>query len=275
MDTTQIHATTIIGLRRNGKAALGGDDPRVVPISLDGPVPEGDAIPYPDYSDEEQETWRILYGRQCDVLNGRACDEYLEGLCLMNFPADRIPPLRDAGRVLERTTRWRIARIPGLLHERDFFAFLARRVFPSTDYIRPRHELDYTPAPDMFHDLFGHTPMITLPVFADFYQEIGQAALRAEGKNRRRLERFYLFTVEFGLIRTTKGMRIYGNGILSSFQEAKHSLTDAVEVLPFDPARIVEQDYDVWHMQPLLFAIESFEELQEGFRGWARSEKLL
>ncbi len=257
------------------KAAQGGEDPRVVPIRLDGPVPEGDDIAYPGYSNEDQETWRLLYRRQRDLLAGRACDEYLQGLDLMGFPEDRIPALKDAGRVLARTTRWQVARIPGLLHERDFFGFLARRVFPATDYIRPRHELDYTPAPDMFHDLFGHTPMITLPAFADFYQEIGAAALLAEGPNRRRIERFYWFTVEFGLIRTAQGLRIYGNGILSSYSEVQHSLTSAVQVRPFDPARIVEQDYDVWHLQPLLFAIDSFEDLQEGFRGWARRQGLL
>jgi phenylalanine-4-hydroxylase len=257
------------------KAAQTGQDPRIVPISLDGPVPEGEAIPYPDYSEEDQETWRILHRRQSDLLPGRACEEYLEGLRMMTFPADRVPALRDAGRVLERTTAWQIARIPGLLHEKDFFAFLARRVFPSTDYIRPRHELDYTPAPDMFHDLFGHTPMITLPSFADFYQRIGQVALKGEGRSRRRLERFYWFTVEFGMIRTPAGMRIYGNGILSSYTEARHSLTDAVEVRPFDPVEIVEQDYDVWHLQPLLYAIDSFEQLANGFDDWARAERLL
>jgi phenylalanine-4-hydroxylase len=257
------------------KAAATGQDPRIVPISLDGPVPEGDAIAYPEYPATDQETWRILYRRQRDQLPERACDEYLEGLRLMRFPEDRIPALKDVGRVLAGATSWQIARIPGLLHEKDFFAFLARRVFPSTDYIRPRHELDYTPAPDLFHDLFGHTPMITLPTFADFYQKIGQVALKAEGKNRRRLERFYWFTVEFGMIRTPAGMRIYGNGIVSSFSEAQHSLTDAVEVRPFDPGEIVEQDYDVWHLQPLLYAIESFEQLAEGFDYWARGERLL
>ena len=257
------------------KAGAGGDDPRVVPLRLDGAVPEGDAIAYPDYSKEDQETWRILYSRQRALLPGRACEEYLAGLDMMAFPSERIPALCDAGRVLQRSTGWQLARIPGLLHERDFFGFLARRVFPSTDYIRPRHELDYTPAPDLFHDLFGHTPMITLPVFADFYQEIGRAALAAEGPNRRRIERFYWFTVEFGLIHTEAGLRIYGNGIISSYREVQHSLTDAVAVRSFDPAQIVEQDYDVWHMQPLLFAIDSFEQLQEGFRHWASGAGLL
>jgi phenylalanine-4-hydroxylase len=257
------------------KAGLAGDDPRVVPIKLDGPAPEGNNIVYPSYSNEEHETWRILYERQRKLLPGRACQEYLDGLAMMGFPDDRIPYLGDVGVILKKTTNWQVARVPGLLFEGDFFSRLARRVFPSTDYIRPRHELDYTPAPDLFHDIFGHTPMITNSAFADFYQKIGEASMKAEGYNRRRLERIYWFTVEFGLINTPQGMRIYGNGIISSFAETQHSLTDKVKKLPFDPEKMSEQEYDVWHMQPLLFVIDSFEQLEQGFYRWAEQNGLL
>ncbi len=257
------------------KAGQEGLDPRCVPIKLDGPAPEGDDITYPGYSEEEHETWKLMYARQEKLLPGRASDEYLEGLKLMDFPRDRIPALGDASRVLEKTTNWKVARVPGLLHEQDFFSRLARRVFPSTDYIRPRHEMDYTPAPDLFHDVFGHMPMITNPVFANFYQKIGQAALNAQGQDRRRLERIYWFTVEFGLIRNNGDLRIYGNGIISSYSEVQFSLTDEAEKRPFDPDKMAEQEYDVWHMQPLLFVIDSFEQLEEGFYGWARKRKLL
>jgi phenylalanine-4-hydroxylase len=193
----------------------------------------------------------------------------------MAFPKERIPALREVSRVLERTTGWTVARVPGLLHEEDFFGSLACRVFPSTDYIRPRHEMDYTPAPDLFHDVFGHTPMITNQAFADFYQRLGAAAISARGKDRRLLERFYWFTVEFGLIRAGDGLRIYGNGILSSCAEVHHSLTDAVVKLDFDPDRIVEQEYDVWHLQPVLFVIDSFEQLATEFDAWAKRRELL
>jgi phenylalanine-4-hydroxylase len=118
-------------------------------------------------------------------------------------------------------------------------------------------------------------PMITNPVFADFYQKIGQAAMAARGDDRRRLERIYWFTVEFGLIDTAEGLRIYGNGIISSFAEVQHSLTDKVKKKPFAPEVIAEQEYDVWHMQPLLFVIDSFEQLEDGFTGWAVSKGLL
>jgi phenylalanine-4-hydroxylase len=249
-------------------------DPRCVPVRLSEPAPEGEAILPPDYTRQDHGTWTRLYARQRAQLPGRSCVEFLDGLDAMAFPHDRIPSLRDASRVLTAATGWSVARVPGLLHEEDFFAFLARRVFPSTDYIRGPHELDYTPAPDLFHDVFAHMPMIVHPVFADFYQRMGRAALAATGADRRRLERFYWFTVEFGLIRTADGIRVYGNGILSSHREIAHALGDAVTKLPFDPARIVGQEYGVDDLQPLLFVIDSFEQLVDGFDAWARSRGL-
>jgi phenylalanine-4-hydroxylase len=243
-------------------------------VRLEGRTPVGNEIEAPEYTEEDHETWRLLYARQRALLPGRATDEYLTGLERMAFPDERIPSLRAASTVLEATTGWTVARVPGLLHEQDFFAHLARRIFPSTDYIRPRGEMDYTPAPDLFHDVFGHMPMITHAAFADFYQRLGAATLAARGDDRRRLERFYWFTVEFGLVRTRNELRIYGNGILSSFAETRHSLTDGVAKLPFDADRIAEQDYDVWRLQPLLFVIDSFDQLADGFDRWARGRRL-
>lgn len=256
-------------------ASSGNLDPRCVPIRLDAPAPAGETIAYPDYPDSDHQTWSLLYSRQRELLPGKACKEYLEGMELMSFPEERIPSLSVASTILYHATGWQVARVPGLLHEQDFFSFLGRRIFASTDYIRPRSELDYTPAPDLFHDVFGHMPMITNPTFADFYQRIGEAALRAEGLDRRRVERFYWFTVEFGLINTEQGTRIYGNGILSSFKEVQHSLTDAVEKRLFDPDEIVEQEYDVWHLQPVLYEIDSFDQLADGFEHWAKQQRLL
>ena len=123
--------------------------------------------------------------------------------------------------------------------------------------------------------MFGHMPMLTNPAFADFYQLFGQVALNAEGADRKCLETLHWFTVEFGLIRQAEGTRIFGAGILSSKEEVVHALSDKVTVHPFDPARIVGQDYDVWHLQPILFALESFDQLVDGFRSWTRSHGLL
>ncbi len=253
----------------------GGADPRCIPIKLTGPVPEDQAITYPPYSAEDQETWQILFSRQAQLHVNRACKEYFDGLNLMHFSPDRIPALKECSKVLTDTVGWTVARIPGLLNEHDFFSFMARRVFPSTDYIRPKKEIDYTPAPDLFHDIFGHMPVITNPFFADFFQMISQASLNATGLDRRRVERFYWFTVEFGLIRQADGMRIYGAGILSSPGEVVHALTPEVEVVDYHPEKLAQQEYDVWHMQPKLFAIESFEQLVSEFRDWAKLNKLL
>src|SRR5438067_1429605 len=146
------------------------DDPRCVPIKLPGPIPIGDEIVYPRYTDEQNAVWRELFARQVKLLPGRAADEFLTGLSALELDREKIPALRDVSRKLFATTRWRLARTPGLLDAHDFFRHLARRVFPCTDYIRGRQELDYTPAPDCFHDIFGHTPMIMHPRFANFYQ---------------------------------------------------------------------------------------------------------
>ena len=250
-------------------------DPRCIPQHLDGLPPIGDAIAYPEYPDLDNENWRFLFNRQMNLLPGRADEAILQGVDILGMTPERIPALRDLSRNMEAATGWRIARIPGLLHEKDFFSLLANRLFPSTDYIRGTDELDYTPAPDCFHDMFGHMPMLTIPAFADFYQLFGQMALKAKGADRTRLETLHWFTVEFGLVRQAEGTRIFGAGILSSKDEVAHALSDAVTVHPFDPARIVEQAYDVWHLQPVLYALESFEQLVDGFRTWTRSKGLL
>lgn len=250
-------------------------DPRCVPQNLEEEPPVGPDIEYPGYSDEDHETWRILVNRQMDMLPGRAGEAFMRGVELLGLRSETIPRLMDLSHVLEEATDWRIARIPGLLHEKDFFSLLANRIFPSTDYIRGREEIDYTPAPDLFHDIFGHMPMLTQPAFADFYQMFGRAALDATGADRPRLERFHWFTVEFGLIRQDDGIRIFGAGILSSNNEVTHALSDEVEKIDFDPARIVEQDYDVWHLQDLLFVLDSFEQLVDGFQSWAGEKDLI
>ncbi len=250
-------------------------DPRCVPQTLHTPPPIGPDILYPGYSEIDQETWRLLHARQTAFLPGRACDAYLAGARALTLDGQRIPALRDLSARLDDATGWTIARVPGLVHERDFFGLLARRVFPSTDYIRGREELDYTPAPDLFHDIFGHMPMLTEPDFADFYQRFGQAALRAEGLQRVQLERLHWFSVEFGLIRQPDGRRIFGAGILSSHGEVQNALSDAVTVRPYDAAAVAAQDYDVWHLQPLLFELDSFEQLTADFTAWATTEGLL
>jgi phenylalanine-4-hydroxylase len=257
------------------KAGAEDIDPRCIPQNLDGPPPVGDEIEYPDYPEEDHRIWGELFNRQMEMLPGRASEAYFEGVDVLGMTPERLPSLAQMSRRLDEATGWKVARIPGLLHEKDFFNLLANRTFPSTDYIRGREEMDYTPAPDCFHDMFGHMPMLAQSEFADFYQMFGKAALNASGADRPRLERFHWFTVEFGLIEQGEDMRIFGAGIISSKNEVTHALSDKVEKIPFDPARITEQDYDVWHLQPRLFVLESFEQLVDGFRSWTRSRGLL
>ncbi len=250
-------------------------DPRCIPQNLDGTPPVGDEIVAPVYSDEDNANWTFLFNRQMALLPGRAGEAFLEGVQTLGMTPARIPALSDLSRNMQRASGWEIARIPGLLHERDFFGLLSKRQFPSTDYIRGKEELDYTPAPDCFHDMFGHMPMLTEPAFADFYHMFGTAALDAKGVDRQSLERLHWFTVEFGLIQQPEGMRVFGAGVLSSKEEAQHALSDKVEKKPFDIEAIINQDYDVWHLQPILYVLDSFEQLVEGFKGWATGQGLL
>ena len=258
-----------------GSNAQDGSDPRCVPMKLSAPIPVGDEIAYPNYSEEDQEVWRLLCARQEKLLPGRAAGEFLTGLKALALDRDRIPSLADVSRKLQAGTGWRIARTPGLLDAHDFFSHLARRIFPCTDYIRGRGELDYTPAPDCFHDIFGHTPMIMHPRFANFYQKVGRAALNCRDPIvEESLTRIYWFTVEFGLVRNPEGLRIYGNGIISSFAETQFSLTGQARKRPFIADEVARQPYDIWHLQGELFVVESFEELESSFDDWAARNAL-
>ena len=248
-----------------------GSDPRCTPIKLTAPIPVGDEIAYPRYADDEHAVWRELIARQTALLPGRAADEFLSGLAALDLDRTRIPALADVSRRLHAATGWRVARTPGLLDAHDFFSHLARRIFPCTDYIRAREEMDYTPAPDCFHDIFGHTPMIMHPRFADFYQRIGEAALACKDPRiEEGLTRIYWFTVEFGLVKNRGGLRIYGNGIISSYGETQHSLTDKVTRRPFDPDIVAATPYDIWHFQDQLFVIDSFDHLGDAFDAWVK-----
>ncbi|WP_103019995.1 phenylalanine 4-monooxygenase [Salinibacter altiplanensis] len=251
-------------------------DPRTIPQTLEEPPPVGDEIEYPGYSEEDHETWQILVERQMEQLPGRACEAYMRGQDVLGLEGDRIPDLAHLSRRLNEETGWEVANVPGLIHEKNFFSLLSQRKFPSTNYVRGREELDYTPAPDCFHDIFGHMPMLTQPEFADFYQLYGQAAQNAEGADRPRLERFHWFTVEFGLIQEQDEKQIFGAGIVSSNEEVTHALSDEVTLHPFDPEHIVEKDdYEVYNLQKELFVLDSFEQLVDGFRDWTSKNGLL
>jgi phenylalanine-4-hydroxylase len=215
------------------------------------------------YSAEEHAVWRALFHRQEAVLAGRACREFLDGLSGLGVAADGIPEFRRLNEVLQATTGWSIVAVPGLVPDAVFFEHLANRRFPSTCFIRRRDQLDYLQEPDVFHDVYGHVPMLMNPVFADYMQAYGQGGLKAlRLGSLHHLARLYWYTVEFGLIRTPQGLRIYGSGIASSKGESIHCLESPVpNRLGFDLLRIMGTRYRIDDYQPTYFVIDGFEQL--------------
>ena len=221
-----------------------------------------------EYSEEEHAIWRLLFERQQRLLVGRACHEFLEGLSGLGVAADGIPDFRRLSDVLDRATGWRIVAVPGLVPDDVFFAHLARRRFPSTCFIRRRHQLDYLQEPDVFHDICGHVPLLMSPVFADYMQAYGEGGLKALGLGHlQHLARLYWYTVEFGLIATSAGLRIYGSGILSSAGESVYCLEDPRPArLRFDLRRIMRTHYRIDDFQQLYFVIDDFQQLFDATR---------
>jgi phenylalanine-4-hydroxylase len=220
------------------------------------------------YSEEEHATWRLLLERQQKLLPGRACREYLDGLGALGIAADGIPDFRRLDDILERATGWRIVAVPGLVPDAVFFAHLAQRRFPSTCFIRRRDQLDYLQEPDVFHDICGHVPLLMNPVFADYLQAYGQGGLKAQGLGHlERLARLYWYTVEFGLIATPAGLRIYGSGILSSAGESIYSLDDPrPHRIGFDLRRVMRTRYRIDRFQDTYFVIDNFDQLFDATR---------
>ncbi len=215
------------------------------------------------YSDEEHAIWRLLFERQQRLLVGRSCREYLDGLRGLGVAAGGIPDFRRLSDILDKATGWRIAAVPGLVPDDVFFGYLAARRFPSTCFIRRRDQLDYLQEPDVFHDIYGHVPMLMNPVFADYMQAYGEGGLKALRLGHlEQLARLYWYTVEFGLIATPEGLRIYGSGILSSKGESVYCLDDPrPHRLRFDLRRIMRTRYHIDRYQETYFVIDDFDEL--------------
>ncbi|KAB8032293.1 phenylalanine 4-monooxygenase [Fluviispira multicolorata] len=254
--------------------------PIVASPSCEGTI--GAEIISPTYSQEQHETWKIMLKKQSQLVKDYLCKEYLEGMNLLNFPKEKIPSLSHSSESLKKSTGWQIIRAEGLVSPKYFFALLANKVFPCTDFIRHIEEIDYTPAPDTFHDQAGHLAMITNHRFAEFFNLFGIAGAQAKDDEEVMwFNRIYWFTVEFGLINPTahagrnrvdNQCRIYGAGIASSCGEIVYSLSDKVKKHPFSLDVISETDFDIHHMQDQLFEIESFDELESEFRNWAQKK---
>jgi phenylalanine-4-hydroxylase len=221
-----------------------------------------------DYGEEEHAIWRLLFERQQRLLVGRACAEFLDGLGELGVAADGIPDFRRLNEVLDAATGWRIVAVPGLVPDDVFFAFLARRRFPSTCFIRRREQLDYLQEPDVFHDICGHVPLLMNPIFADYMQAYGEGGLKALRLGHlQRLARLYWYTVEFGLIDTPEGLRIYGSGILSSAGESLYCLENPrPHRIRFDLRRVMRTRYRIDDFQQVYFVINDFQQLFDATR---------
>lgn len=218
-----------------------------------------------NYSAEEHATWKTLFERQTRLLPGRACDEFVDGMRDLPIGADRIPDFRRLSDVLMKRTGWQVVAVAGLVPDDVFFEHLANRRFPSGNFIRKPHELDYLEEPDVFHDVFGHVPMLMNPVIADFIQDYGEGGLRARELGRlANLARVYWYTIEFGLLQQGDGLRIYGAGIASSFTESVFALDDpSPNRVRFDLERVMRTNYRIDDFQETYFVIENLDELLE------------
>lgn len=223
-----------------------------------------DAHGHVHYSDEENGTWSILFERQLPMLEGRVCREYIDALEALQLPRERIPQLGEVSGKLKQCTGWSVAPVPALIDFTRFFRLLANRQFPSATFIRRREDLDYLQEPDIFHELFGHTPLLGDPRFAAFTEAYGRAGLAADPRDHGMLARLYWFTVEFGLIQTATGLRSFGAGIVSSPGELLHALDSEVPARkPFDVLEVLRTPYRIDIYQTVYFVISDFEELFE------------
>lgn len=240
-------------------------------VMRDPPRPGDDYVidqGWSHYTAEDHAIWRTLFERQSKMLPGRACNEYLEGLRALGVAADGIPDFVRLSDIMERATGWRIVAVPGLVPDDVFFRHLAARRFPATNWIRRRDQLDYLQEPDVFHDVFGHVPILMNPVFADYLQAYGRGGLKALRLGALpKLARLYWYTVEFGLIATKQGLRIYGAGIVSSRGESAYCLESPVpKRIGFDLLRIMRTNYKIDDYQAGYFVIDSFDQLFDATR---------
>jgi len=217
-----------------------------------------------DYTESENEVWHDLITRQLDIIQGRACQEFLDGLDILQLSNDRIPQPKEVSKTLFERTGWVVEPVPALINFDRFFKLLAAKRFPAASFIRTRDEMDYLQEPDIFHEIFGHCAMLTHPAFARFTEAYGHAGVAAEHKDRVMLARLYWFTVEFGLINTSQGLRSYGGGINSSPGETVYAIeSDKPVRKPFDPIDALRTPYRIDIYQTVYYVLNRMEDLYQ------------
>ncbi len=217
-----------------------------------------------NFSHEENEVWGLLYERQIKLLENRACEEFVLGAKKLSLSPNTIPQLRDVSAVLNSLTGWGMTPVKALISFKEFFELLSQKKFPAATFIRRREDLDYLKEPDIFHEIFGHASMLTDPDFAKFTHKVGVLGKNMDKEERVMLARLYWFTVEFGLINTKEGIRIFGGGILSSKNETIYSLESPIPKRDkFDLIKVLSTSYRYDEMQKQYFIIDSFDEVYE------------
>ncbi|HEY1903278.1 MAG TPA: phenylalanine 4-monooxygenase [Terracidiphilus sp.] len=222
---------------------------------------------YSAYTTEQHGTWAELVRRRMPQLEQHAAQEYLDGFETLCLPYDRLPNLAAVSAKLELRTGWNATPVSGFMPTPAFFEMLAARRFPTTTWLRTRDSLEYTPEPDIFHDVFGHVPMHALPVFADFLAHYGQLCARIQDEAiLERIGRVFWYTVEFGLIRQNGQVKVYGSGLISSNGECANVMSGGCQVYSFNLDQVLRTPVKVDEMHHLLFAIESFDEIYKAMR---------
>jgi phenylalanine-4-hydroxylase len=218
---------------------------------------------YSKYIAEDFKVWKTLFERQMKILPELASQSYLEAVDLVGFRSDKIPDFKEVNAILKEQSGWQLSVVPNIVPNEEFFPLLSNKTFSATSWLRKMSELDYLDEPDMFHDVFGHVPLLSNPTFCAFFKGLADIAMKYldDPESIEMLGRMYWFTIEFGLIREDGILKIYGAGIISSHGETKFSLSDEPEHLEFDVASVLEQDYDNMKIQDKYFVIESFEQL--------------
>ncbi len=218
-----------------------------------------------NFTEVENSTWRELFNNLSENRKLQAVSMFQEGLDFLGITEERIPSINEVNRRLEVRTGWKGVPVEGLEAGRSFYSALAHCLYPIGNFIRGAKEGQYTPAPDIFHDLYGHIPFFVNPAYADFNCKYGKLVVRAatDSKKLTCYERFYWFTVEFGLLETPKGRRIFGAGLLSSKGESQYSMSAQPEVRPFNIKNIIQQEYKIDEFQKVLFLLKSEKQLYE------------
>jgi phenylalanine-4-hydroxylase len=249
----QLHAARTV--HKHGLAAAAAPSPERPDWTMD----QG----WENYGAQDHGVWKTLFERQTRLLAGRACDDFVRGMRALPISADQIPDFRRLSDILMQRTGWQVVAVPGLVPDAVFFAHLANRRFPAGHFIRTPQQLDYLEEPDVFHDIFGHVPLLMQPAIADYIQAYGVGGLRAlELGMLDTLARVYWYTVEFGLVQQRDGLRIYGAGIASSATESVFALDDASpNRIGFDLERVMRTAYRIDDFQQTYFVVESLDEL--------------